>query len=215
MKDGHVLDQLSAYLDGQAKNPERIERHLQQCASCARRHMQLAKLDAHLKAFEGPSVQPAFLTRVMARIKDEPVSQSAWPLGRLMPVASVALVLALVLGAYLYWPAGEDISGGPEFASADDLVEELERRIADGQDIDLLGVEEELTVGQLASASYYEPELDDDYSELLIESEWFGTFASEVEANADLDELILGMDETEIEEFKSLIFEYATQEWKT
>ncbi len=43
-KSLHVLDELSAYIDGESRDPEFIARHLQSCPECARRHVELLKL---------------------------------------------------------------------------------------------------------------------------------------------------------------------------
>jgi anti-sigma factor RsiW len=71
MNEKHVLDTLSAYIDGEAAHPDRIARHLQHCESCARRHMQLLKLGSNLCALPGPEIPADFAARVLERIEKE------------------------------------------------------------------------------------------------------------------------------------------------
>ncbi|MCC6144918.1 MAG: hypothetical protein IT368_14020 [Candidatus Hydrogenedentes bacterium] len=102
MKDRHVLDELSAYIDGAIRRPERIERHLRHCEDCARRHMELLKLRSHVAALRGPVARAGFEARVLARIEqaDEP---RLFPWRLAAGMAAVVLLTAVTLLAWQPW----------------------------------------------------------------------------------------------------------------
>ena len=82
MSDKHVLHELSAYIDGETPGAARIERHLQHCADCAKRHMQLLKMSAHLNTLRRGESQPEFIADVLTRVIEEKQKtrpQYAWP----------------------------------------------------------------------------------------------------------------------------------------
>lgn len=70
MSTPHVVDELSAYIDGESPDPQRIARHLQSCPACARRHVELAKLARHVQAARGPDVSADFSARIVAVLED-------------------------------------------------------------------------------------------------------------------------------------------------
>lgn len=146
----HVVDELSAYLDGESREPERIARHLQSCPECARRHLQLLKLSGHLQALRGPEVHPAFVTRVMAHAAETPTSRSWFP--RLSPRLATALCIAglVVAGTWRWMPAPGAPIAPPapgqsplriNVAWQDDaqVVEALSRLMEAGVPVDLFG----------------------------------------------------------------------------
>ncbi|MBI2434400.1 MAG: hypothetical protein HYV26_16200 [Candidatus Hydrogenedentes bacterium] len=102
MKDRHVLDELSAYIDGEAKDADRITRHLQHCESCARHRIELLKLGAHLRALPQPEESAAFAARVMARIEAQQTARPFWQLNLLIPAFAGTAVLLLVTTLALY-----------------------------------------------------------------------------------------------------------------
>ena len=64
MNNRHVLDDLSAYLDGECTEPARVVRHLQTCAPCAKRYQELRVLSGQVRALKPPAVSPEFAARV-------------------------------------------------------------------------------------------------------------------------------------------------------
>ncbi len=90
-------EEISAYLDGEASNPGAVQKHLQTCMVCARVHMQIAKLSAHLGALSGPEVSHDFAARVLASI------DAATPSGRIAKAwwVRVAVPLAAAAGVLL------------------------------------------------------------------------------------------------------------------
>lgn len=149
MKTSHVLDELSAYIDGEGRNAEGIARHLQSCPACARRHMELLKVSANVKALRGPESNPAFVTRLMARIGDEqPRRSRAWYVA--LQVAFAACLLAMVsVGIWRWLPEGEPLETGvlPEthprlnvtWQDDERVVEEFSRLMDEGVNLDLFG----------------------------------------------------------------------------
>lgn len=109
MSDRHVMDELSAYLDGEADHPDRIARHLQHCEDCARRHIELLRLSAHLRALPSPPVRDSFARDVLARLHGEATNvtpwratKRRWPLRTTSGLAAAAaLLLAAAIGLTL------------------------------------------------------------------------------------------------------------------
>ena len=95
----HVLEHLSAYLDGElgAAEQERFRAHLAQCASCAQRLSELAAVDRSLR--ELPSGAPArYFDELPARLRGR-LSAAAPPRRlRRLPVWTLAVAATLVVG---------------------------------------------------------------------------------------------------------------------
>lgn len=145
MSQDHVLDELSAYIDGQADQPARIARHLQFCETCARRHLELLKMSAHLNALPQDVCSPDFTSRVLARIA---VEESVQPISRpwfrsfRAPQAAMAAAVAVVaaLGILSWFGSRPDAPVPPPVAQSalgNDarLAVELERLMASGADL--------------------------------------------------------------------------------
>jgi len=213
MKDEHVIDELSAYLDGAVKDPQRIACHLERCPACAQRYQELRALSLHLRALPVPEAPPAFLTRVMARVGETsfaPAYPPVWQ--RAAALAVAAGVVAVLAGLALYRPYWAAPSRDPVGTVADNLavldedalVAEIEQRLAQGADIDAWTATYFADVSEDLSA--------DDMIAGLSETEWFGTFVDTWETEADLDTLILALDQAETETFKELLRQYAQED---
>jgi len=146
----HVVDELSAYLDGESRDPERIARHLQSCPECARYHAQLVRLSGHLQTLRGPEVHPAFATRVMAHAAEAPAPRFWIP--RFSPRLVTALCIAglVVVGTWRWMPEPRSPIAPPtpgksslriNVAWQDDaqVVEALSRLMEAGVPVDLFG----------------------------------------------------------------------------
>ena len=144
----HVLHELSEYLDGESRDPERIARHLQSCPECARRQVELLKLSGHLKALRGPEVHPAFVTRVMAHTAETPRTRAWFP--RMTPrIAAVLCIAGLATASAWRWipdtpgdaPAPDALTPKFNVAWQDDaqVVEALGRLLDNGAPVDLFG----------------------------------------------------------------------------
>lgn len=210
MKKGrHVLDELSAYLDGEADDAEAIGRHLSQCVTCAQRFMELSKLSAHLKALPEAEPHPAFANRVMAHV------QASTPTRRWGPVelafVGTAVMVLLVASAAVYFTTAYSGSNGVRERVAyvdwqqlnpDALVEEIERRISEDNEI---AFQEGLLVSDTES---YLDETGEELMEILAGVDWLPTFENALDASADLDLLFMGLDETETEILRGLLVDY-------
>lgn len=120
MSTKHVLDELSAYIDGEAVHPERIARHLQHCTDCARRHMALMRLSAHVQALPKPPENPDLLGRVLAEVGRAQAETEARPnvipfAAYWKPLAGVAAAALLIVAVGLGWRGfrQEDGSAAP------------------------------------------------------------------------------------------------------
>lgn len=119
--DDHVINELSAYVDGELPDPGRVQRHLQVCPACAARHLEMLRLSAQLRALQGPEVSPAFTANVFARLDAQPVFHRrpafllAW---------GMAAMLLLAVGLWLL--PGQPKK--PDFAAQ--LAAEVERMVA-------------------------------------------------------------------------------------
>ena len=89
---------LSAYMDGEARRPERIERHLAQCAACQAHLAAFGAVSAHVKALRSPSVHPSFAANVVGRIREAQPARSAshapWR-SYIAPAMAVAMVMLI------------------------------------------------------------------------------------------------------------------------
>jgi hypothetical protein len=100
MKTHTTLENLSAYIDGEAKNADQVRAHLQQCAECAQRHLALAKISTDIQALPAPELRAGFAERVVATLEDgEAYRQRPWwqTVG-----APVAMAATLLLAAGLF-----------------------------------------------------------------------------------------------------------------
>ena len=77
--NAHVTDRLSAYLDGAlaASVLERVQAHLEQCATCARAYEELRGLRGLLRALPDPAVPAGLVDRIHWRLARD-ASVAAW-----------------------------------------------------------------------------------------------------------------------------------------
>lgn len=98
-QDRHVTEELSAYLDGEARAPGGIARHVAQCPACARRLEELRRLRETLAALPAPAPRPDFDVRVLAALEAAPAPRR-WPV-LLAPAAALA---AMIIGMVFLYP---------------------------------------------------------------------------------------------------------------
>jgi len=221
MKNTHVIDELSAYIDGEAQCPERIARHLQQCADCARRHMELSKMSAHLKALPPTEPHPAFLTRVMAGVSEtQQAPRRTWQLS--WSAGSFAAAV-LVLGACFYFfaisrTATPDMVARTEPLSAPKQLDEnvlmaqIEERLALGNSTSLLEADDTLPYadGDATPEALAETTADD--LVLLAGRQLYGEVADDADPEPTLDTTLATLDDSEAETFATLLDEYARKD---
>ncbi len=101
MKTHTTLENLSAYIDGEAKNADQVRAHLQQCAECAQRHLALAKISTDIQALPASEPRAGFAGRVVATIEDGDDAYRRRPWWQTVG-APVAMAATLLLAAGLF-----------------------------------------------------------------------------------------------------------------
>jgi anti-sigma factor RsiW len=220
MSDNHVLDELSAYIDGEAGEPELIARHLAKCTTCAERHETLLNLATRVQALPPPPPRADFVAAVLERVEAEAQAKArpritwrfAWPAPVLAAAAAVLLVLALSLQSSPPVTPPDLASGVPTAPSApaawwaeEEAVESEFARLLDaGADVSWL----ELAVYQpsepLASFS-----LDVDEIMVMLADASAGVVYPELETEPDdLHAALDAMSPEEMSILQELIQEY-------
>ena len=208
MDTKHVTDELSAYIDGEARDAARIDAHLAHCAECARRYEELSKLSEQIRALPVPEIRPEFVTRVMAGLREADAPRSWWMRLRApLAVSCAAAIALLIAAAYLRGtvpprPVAPSQARGPAVSSEDTLASQLERRLATNPDAlatVLLG-EGGLEGDEEVSS--------DDLLAALPDSDWFRSLAGAVEEDEDWYALVETLNASELEILKGLIREY-------
>lgn len=172
MKKHLTTKDISAYLDGEHKRPGEVQKHLQQCADCAREHTALAKVSAHVRALPAPEVTHGFAARVLRAIEGAAPARRITPIRWLAPLAAACALVAIVGYNALNAPQGLpgivpqqiaiEESGSSEFK--DDL-----------SDIQLAFLSEDIArpvPGELFTGTDYNKTLlsfDDDEKDVLIQ----------------------------------------------
>jgi len=208
MNEHCSTEELSAYIDGESRDPERTADHLRLCADCARRHRELLSLSTHVSALPGAETGPEFLTRVVARaseLRDGPRLWWAWAGPRL--AAACGLAAAVLLGFFLYQGAGP---ANPAVSSQTALRKSepeptVETRVA-SDDLEVAEVSDDPT-----GLEYGDEFSTDDMITGLAETEWFVVLASAWDDDDDLDAMLESMDKDEAETFEDLLREYARE----
>jgi hypothetical protein len=114
MKHAEVRQRLSAYLDGEVSEEERllIEEHLGSCTECDSALKELTRTIRHVKDIEEVEPPPWMTRQIMARVKEEAGLKRGifrrlfFPLHIKLPIEAVALVL-VCLSAYLVYRTAE------------------------------------------------------------------------------------------------------------
>lgn len=223
MRNDKLRDELSAYLDGEARDPDRIQRLLQEDPEAAVRHAQMAKLSQHLKALPEPEVRPEFLTRVMAHVREQEVTprRPVWiQFG--LPVAAFAM-LALVAGVIA-------LSGNEAIAPVEDNVALVSNPMPTFADVDL--TDDEVVVTQLAAMfargeietealGYYftEGEVEGEEVEgydtvwtILDDTSWEDSYADYTDTESDWYADMLEATDDEWEILDEVVTEYVNEE---
>ncbi len=206
MKKKEVGEELSAYLDNEANDPEAVARLLQRDAGAATRHMAMAKLSAHMRAMEAPEVDPAFTTRVVAQVREAQEARSArWRRMRApMFAAAAAGLLVAMAGLYALTTREQELPTN-QWAQVDPdaVMEVLEEKLAEDP--------EALEPSWAFEAASY-PETGapaDPWVDALAGEDWFVAFADAYDSNEDLGTLLFSLDESETEVFRELLVSYA------
>ena len=213
MKKRISVEELSAFLDGEAKQPEKVRRLLQESEGAAREHAALAKVSDQVRSLPEAHVRPEFSGRVMASLQDSrPRRPLPWqvPVGASLMTAILAAVAVVGLidgGTPPSVPTIVSVSEQttPETVALEDedaLVAELERRIASGR-----------TSTAVLNASFYEEpapveELPADLLLALAPDGWLDSFDG-LNGTSDYITEMGTLSDTEKVIFVQLLEEYA------
>lgn len=132
---------LSAYIDGEARNAEAVHNAIEQSDTVAREYQALKDLSAKVQDLPEPELRPGFAQRVVAHVQDDaPVASFAFPwrlpVAASLAAAAVVLVVTLLTGLNpnIAEPARSTVAQpAPETDTMADeaaLLAELERRVA-------------------------------------------------------------------------------------
>ncbi len=137
-----VREDISAYLDGEAKDASSIARLIAGSADASKEHLAFAELSARLRSLDAPELHPAFAARVIASIEEQ---RDRRPVRWGIPVAIASTAFAIVLAVLSYaslqpvTPAQSVATlpaATPAAASDEDaLMAELELRVSQDSDV--------------------------------------------------------------------------------
>jgi len=140
--------ELSAYLDGEATDPSRIEAALAASETLQCQLESLSRVSARVQSLESQAPRMGFAKRVVAHLHDEPETMRAGSRGSgvgwsvATAVAALALVIAVAVGTRSMDRAVEQpVATAPATVEVDDaaaearLMAELERRVASDETV--------------------------------------------------------------------------------
>lgn len=210
------IEELSAYLDGEAERPAEVERLIAGDPEATREYEQLRALSRRLQAMPEPVVHPGFTTRVMAEAlePEAPRLRSAGLLARgpswawhAWAAAALLLIAAggLLYAAYLRGPSPEDPSIVATGSAATD------------PDVLWAAAALEWTGATVDAAPPWEPAEthtlhEEDLFAELAGSAWFESLAAAVDSHTDIEALLGGLNETEVKALERLLVEYLQEE---
>lgn len=200
MSQQHVLDQLSAYLDGLAADPAAVETHLRQCSRCATRYAELHRLSLVVQSFEGPQVSAGFRANVLAAIERQP-KRAPWTRLVWAPLASMAVVVLVVAG-FSQLKTDRTISTappGPAAVDSQSVITELERRAAEGEEVEIALVAWSGDPGGLYTVA------PDDVLPVLADAGYLDGIRDNPVWEDDLDAMILSLENGEAHTFRWLV----------
>ena len=210
MNDERLNEELSAYLDGEARDSAGVARLLQSDPKAARRYEELARLSSHLKSLSAPEVHPAFATRVLASAREQSLKGRTYRLHYWLP-AGVLASLALIAAAVVVLREGPEPAEDPSVAAVLELRHGNEAELgpfATLMDQDILAPPETPADEQGATQ---EASSVDSMEVALASMVWFASEDGERNEPQDLDSMLESLNEAEITVFKELLVEYATQ----
>lgn len=202
MKNEHVSDLLSAYLDGECADPGGVARHLEKCAMCAERHEQLRRISKRLAEMPGPAAGDLFTARVMNAIAREP-NRASEARRRWVVFSAAALVAAAALISVSAW----FILQSPERHAPE---EPKPITIANAWNLEESAAPAAWTeTGPFSEGASEDEPGEDQWLDTLAEDEWFIAMADSLDETADLDSLLTTLEENEAKSLGELLNEYA------
>lgn len=201
-----IIEMLSAEVDGSAGDPAALEAALRAYPDLERRLRQMKTLSARLRELPAPDVHPAFVTRVMARIAEEPQPRATHWL-RWLPVPLAAAV-AVVIGFALFpGTAGKPASAPAEMTPVATAVPVAASKLPADDIFDLAAVEP-LGLRDTVDGMYDDTLADDPAERSLI----LTSVEQAVEANLDLESVLQSLTPDEIDALRMLIQQNGSSE---
>ena len=126
MKCKELESNAIAYVDGKLPPPQRdaVEAHLAVCPACRERVHGFTQMMVLLDEWQNVQPSPFFPTRLAARLKEEPASQSWWsslwqerdlrPVTGSFVAVALAVVVTVAVAVLRYSPAPLDAGGGTD-----------------------------------------------------------------------------------------------------
>lgn len=218
--DNHVVDELSALLDGEAEDAARIEAHLRTCSACAEHYRELKAVATQVRKLRAPEPRPEFVTRVLARVREDNEQRtlisvpwwrwlSATPRLAFAGGALAAAVIAAVLG-YAWLPAPQPaavpvVAQAPLASPASDFGPESVGVVGDlvNAGVDLTTLAEEYVPEGEAEIESSSEDLAE--TEQVIEREFLAMLEAGWESDADAYDAIEGLTEDELADLQYLL----------
>lgn len=216
MKKRISSEELSAYLDGEAKNPAKVRQQLQESDDAARMYRALSKVSAHVRSLPVASVRSGFSGRVLASLEaQKPRRSSTWPVPVWVSLGATAVAAVLVMIGVNDTVESPDVQTAasmpaiyappPVALEEDVLVAELERRISSGAES-----------GALLSEGLYEEtdpieELPAELLLALVPADWVDSLGG-LNETADYRVEMNALSDSEKVIFAQLLDEYARVE---
>ena len=208
----HVsIETISAYIDGEAKDPRSVALHLQGCAECARLQVELSKLSTHLHALPQPVVRPDFARGVTARVADD----KARRMRRWTPAAAqlaLAATLILAVGLIFTFSFGPSetpspiAENSPGVSMEDHILDQLARSASE----ETGGAEVVLVAGFAGSDTNSSVVSTDDMVAVLASTGMLEELADEWSEPEDFDTALASLNQAEAQQFRQLL---ATHAW--
>jgi hypothetical protein len=140
-----VREDISAYLDGEAKDASSIARLIAESGDASQEHLAFAELSARLRSLNEPDIHPAFAARVVATIEEQRDRRAArWRIPAIVGVAAAMLLVAALSYDSLQTVAPVtpvlNVANTPASLPAqavdeNTLMAELERRVSEDADV--------------------------------------------------------------------------------
>lgn len=206
----HVsIETISAYIDGEAKDPRSVALHLQGCAECARLQVELSKLSTHLHALPKPVVQSDFARNVTALVADD----KARRMRRWTPAAAqLALAAAAILAVGLIFALRSGPSEAPPMVAVNGAGVSMEDHILDQLARPALeetsGAEVVLVAGFAGADANSSAASTDDMVVVLASTEMLEEL-DEWSEPEDIDTALASLSQAESQQFRQLLAVYA------
>jgi hypothetical protein len=211
----HVsITMISAYIDGEAKDPRSVALHLQGCAECARLQVELSKLSTHLHALPEPVVRSDFARDVTALVADDRARRTRrWtPAVAQMALAAtvilaVGLIVALRLGPSEEPPVVAENSvaeESPGVSMEDHILDQLSRPALE----ETGGAKVVLVAGFAGADANSSAVSTDDMVVVLASTEMLEELDGWSEPE-DVDTALASLSQVESQQFRQLLAVYA------